>query len=129
MVELVIQISRLVLNRRRPLAYPQTAKGGRGHALAPPRRPRAANHTILLIREPQQRGLVGNCDGVVDSAFDDPTLVDFISDIIFEGGVDCYMEFDGDKYHKSNLVNNMLNSSTKLLSSDRNVRSMTKQSI
>jgi len=72
---------------------------------------------------------VEDCDGVVDSAFDDPTLGDFISDIIFEGGVDCYMEFDGDKYHKSNLVNNMLNSSTKLLSSDRNVRSMTKQSI
>ena len=73
--------------------------------------------------------VVEDCDGVVDSAFDDPTLGDFISDIIFEGGVDCYMEFDGDKYHKSNLVNNMLNSSTKLLSSDRNVRSMTKQSI
>jgi len=73
--------------------------------------------------------VVEDYDCVVDSAFDDPTLGDFISDIIFEGGVDCYMEFDGDKYHKSNLVNNMLNSSTKLLSSDRNVRSMTKQSI
>ena len=73
--------------------------------------------------------VVEDCDGVVDSAFDDPTLGDFISDVIFEGGFDCYMEFDGDKYHKSNLVNKMLNSSTKLLSSDRNVRSMTKQSI
>jgi hypothetical protein len=65
--------------------------------------------------------VVEDYDCVVDSAFDDPTLGDFISDIIFEGGVDCYMEFDGDKYHKSNLVNNMLNSSTNLLSSDRNV--------
>jgi hypothetical protein len=87
---------------------------------------------LLLIIEPvecddcddsiENDGIVfEDCDGVVYSEFDDPTLGDFISDIIFEGGVDCYMDFDDDKYHKSNLVNKMLNSSTKLLSSDRNV--------
>lgn len=56
-----------------------------------------------------------------------PSLGDFVADVVY--GIDPYIIHDGAKYHKSSLVNSILNSSTKLLSSDRYVRSITNQSV
>ena len=75
----------------------------------------------------EERNVVDEESDVVDK--DDvssPSLGDFVADVVY--GIDPYIIHDGAKYHKSSLVNSILNSSTKLLSSDRNVRSICKVS-
>ena len=68
-------------------------------------------------------GEVPVVEDVVDLS--QPTISEFVSDVLFD--VNPYIDWEGNKYHKSNLVNSMLNSTTKLLSSDRCVRVQIRQ--